>query len=221
MSGDSSDGSSNSYGGYSQYGPYGQRQRQYATGAPVEQPTSHLVEVRAGLKYSAAQVGATVICLVIGGAAVGTAIQNPDVEGRGFAIVVGGIFVLIGLGLAAMLRRVLRTRRYSFTAGGLEGENYSGRTFTLPWSAVQSIEIQAYYRRSLWRLFSRRQIRNRTTAYLRMVAQPGADLGGEIAPMSSKQQVTIPFWNSPELIDSMAYGCRTFAGEKLRGVVML
>jgi len=33
--------------------------------------------------------------------------------------------------------------------------------------------------------------------------------------------MTIPFWNRPELIHSLAYGCRTFAGEKFRGVSIL
>src|SRR5699024_5025518 len=88
-----------------------------APGGRAGRATWRSVEVRPGLSSSAAQGGAPVICLVVGGAAVGTAIQSPAVGGRGFAIVVGGISVLVGLGRAAMLRRVPRTRRYSFTAG--------------------------------------------------------------------------------------------------------
>lgn|SRR5690625_1340537 len=231
--GEGASSSSGPYGPYSQHGPYRQHGQdeqhsqprsqhsqphsQYAAGAPVSQPTSHLVEVRAGLKYTALQLAGPLLCLSIGGVAMVTAIQKPDVDNRWFAIIAGGVFVLLGLWLVVMLPRVLRTRRYTFTAAGLEGQSSSGSPFSLPWSAVASIAIQAHRHRSLGETLLARRFRSRTTAYLRISTYRGADRGGE----STTLTMAIPFWNSPELIDSMAYGCRTFAGAKFQGVVLL
>src|SRR5699024_4415569 len=211
------DGPQGPPGGPGQSQGYGQPQDPYAAGAPLTQPTSHLVEVKAGVKYTALQLAGPLLCLSIGGVAMVTAIQKPEVANRWFAIIAGGAFVLLGLWLVVMAPRVLRTRRYTFTAAGLEGQYSTGNPFTLPWSAVESIAIQAYRHRGLGETLRARRFRLRTTAYLRITTYREADSSGE----SGTQAMAIPFWNSPELTHSLAYGCRTFAGERFQGVTML
>ena len=207
-------------GGHSQSQGYGRPQGPYAAGAPLAQPASHLVAVKPGLKDTAIQLAGQAACLLLGIVPLVLAIQRPHVRGMWIALAVGGLFLLIGLLMLRMLPRVLRTRRYAFTSAGLEGVNLRGEVFTLPWSVVTSVAIRAFERQPLATL-RRGTGAVRHTAHLQITVQPGTDLGGPVAAMASGYQVTIPFWNQFELIDSMAYGCATFAAAKFRGVTML
>src|SRR5699024_12243122 len=91
------DGPQGPPGGPGQSQGYGQPQDPYAAGAPLTQPASHLVEVKAGVKYTALQLAGPLLCLSIGGAAVGTAIPKREVEDRRCASCAGSCGVMLGL----------------------------------------------------------------------------------------------------------------------------
>src|SRR5699024_4544321 len=88
----------------------------YDAGAPVGQPAAHTVVVRPGAVHIAIQIGGTLICLAGGLAVLIVGFQAPQRDNLGVALVIGGIFTLIGLALAASLVLVLRPRTYTFTA---------------------------------------------------------------------------------------------------------
>ncbi|WP_147916015.1 hypothetical protein [Ruania zhangjianzhongii] len=198
----------------------------YDPGAPVEGAGRHQVKVTPNSKNKATQIFAALFCLVIGFGALAYAIANPQLPDRAVPVVAGSIVGVVGLLLCLMLKRVLHTRTYTFTDSAFEGEDYSHRTFELPWSDVAEITIQAYkkrsFLRSLWMsLFVRRAFRNPSTAYLRLRLRQPVDRGKALTSLGARQgTVKVPFWNQPELIDSLAHGCRTYAADRFRGVDM-
>lgn len=174
-------------------------------------------------KHIAVQVVAGVFCLVVGFGALAYAIANPQLPDRAVPIVAGSIIGLLGLVLCLMFTRVLHTRTYTFTEAAFEGEDYSYRTFQLPWSEVSEITMQAFKKggilRALWRsAFVRRAFRNPSTAFLYLRLRDGAEVGEGLSALTNRSTVTVPFWNQPEQIDALAYGCRTFAPDRFRGV---
>lgn len=196
----------------------------YAPGVPVQRAAQHRVEVTPNGKNTATQIFAGVFCLVVGFGALALAIANPQLPDRAVPLVAGSIVGVVGLALCLMLKRVLHTRTYTFTDTAFEGEDYSYRTFELPWSDVAEITIQAYKKRSflrgLWMsLFVRRAFRNPSTAYLRLRLRQRVDRGKALTSLGARQgTVKVPFWNQSELIDSLAYGCLTYASDRFRGV---
>lgn len=196
----------------------------YDPGVPVQRAAQHRVEVTPNGKNKARQIFAGVFCLVLGFGALAYAIANPQLPDRAVPLVAGSIVGVVGLALSLMLKRVLHTRTYTFTDSALEGEDYSYRTFELPWTDVSEITIQAYkkrsFLRSLWMsLFVRRAFRNPSTAYLYLRLRSGTDPGKALTSLGARTgTVRVPYWNQPELIHSLAYGCRTYASDRFRGV---
>src|SRR5699024_7647030 len=119
----------------------------YDAGAPVDRPARHQVEVTPNAKNKATQIFAALFCLVVGFGALVYALVNPELPDRSVPLVAGSVVGVVGLALCLMLKRVLHTRRYTFTETALEGEDYSDRTFTLPWSDVSEITMVAYKKR--------------------------------------------------------------------------
>lgn len=198
----------------------------YDAGARVDRPVRHQVAVTPNGKNKATQIFAALFCLVVGFGALVYALVNPELPDRGVPLVAGGVVGLVGLVLCLMLKRVLHTRTYTFTETAFEGEDYSDRRFSLPWKDVAEITMVAYKKRSflqaLWMsLFVRRAFRNPSTASLHLRLRRGTETGKALSSLGARTgSVRVPYWNQPELTDSLAYGCRTFAGDRFRGVTI-
>ena len=186
--------------------------------SPVPPPSAHQVVVKAPLRTILGQTILGVLLLLLGFGAVAVAIFQPPPEGGGTALVVGGVFCLIGLLVCLALKRTMSPRTYTFTEAGLDGTDAAGRRFWLPWTALESIVVETWERLGFWdSLFHLRFYLSRL-AYFRFVLLPGAEFSGVPAAWAKGKGAWLSFPNRPELVHSFAYGCRAFAGPKFQGV---
>lgn len=190
----------------------------YDPGAPLTPPAAHQVVVKATLRTILGQTILGVLLLLLGCGAVAVAIVRPPSEGRGVVLVAGGVFCLLGLLVCLTLKRTLSPRTYTFTHAGLDGTDAVGGTFRLPWAALDSVIIETWEKVGFWETVLHRRYHLARLSYFRFVLRPGAELSGVPAAWTKWKEVRLPFWNRPELVQSLAYGCRTFAGAKFRGV---
>lgn len=192
----------------------------YDPGAPVRPPAAaHQVVVTPALRNVLTQTIVGVLLLVVGFGLAVVGIVRPPEEDRVLVLVVGGVLSLLGLFICLTLRRVLRSRTYTFTHAGFEGQDAAGRGFRLLWSDLESVTVEAWERRSVWHDLMMRRFRP-VNGYLLITVRPGAQLTGNVARWAKVKRVRLPFWNRYELVDSFAYGFRTYAGPRFHGVVL-
>lgn len=192
----------------------------YDPGAPVRPPAAaHQVVVTPALRNVLTQTIVGVLVLVVGIGAVVAGIVRPPEANRAVVLVVGGVLGLLGLLICLTLTRVLRSRTYTFTHAGFEGQDAAGRGFQLLWTDLESVTVEAWERQSVWYDLIMRRFRP-VHGYLLITVRPGAQLTGNVARWAKMKQVRLPFWNRYELVDSFAYGFRTYAGPRFHGVVL-
>ncbi|HIZ37308.1 MAG TPA: hypothetical protein H9815_16145 [Candidatus Ruania gallistercoris] len=191
----------------------------YDPGAPLTPPpATHQVVVKATRGTIFGQTIFGVLLLLLGCAALAVAIVQPPPEGRVVVLVVGGVFSLLGLLVCLTLKRTLRSQTYTFTRAGLEGTAAVGGRFRLPWAALDSVTIETWEKLGFWETLLHRRLHLARFSYLLLALRPGADLSGVPAAWTTWKVVRLPFWNRPELVHALAYGCRTFAGATFQGV---
>lgn len=183
--------------------------------APLPSPRSHRVVVRPGAVLAAIHVAVAAICLAGGVGVLLSGILVADAGGRGLALVVGGLITLVGVALCASLTVVLRPRTFTFTAEAFVGTLH-GRPLRVPWSQVAEVKVRARTSGPNSRAFLMRPM-PMPYASLHLQLLEGATIDGPAAG----GRLSVPFWNRIPLIHSFTYGCRTFAGDRFRGVVRL
>lgn len=189
--------------------------------APDGAPHSHQVTFQASWASTIAGVVLGAVLIVLGLAGPTVAVALPAADNRIGVFVAGPIIVIVGVLLWCNARRRRTPRTFVFTESGLAGHDVARHWFRVPWTALESITIQGWRPRSVRRWFTLNLTRTSSTAALRLTFRPGVTLAE--APQLWVRAGTMPltFWHRADLIDSMAYGCETFAAEKFQGVTLL
>lgn len=150
-------------------------------------------------------VGAVLIVLAIVG-------EQPrgGTTGRVASYVVGGFLIVGAVYLAVMTPRTLRGSRFWYTPTALIHDDGSGTASAIPWADIATVTISLARKPGRW---------EPRIPSVDIVLRPGV---GEQYPRLQRfrrdGRYALPFWEHPDLLASMDYGCRSYAGDRYRGM---